>query len=148
MGTQGVYCNAHRSRDGCWVDASQVEQTPEGRLKLYVARHGHGTYPKVKHCWETRPGSLVLLKQSHTIGLLWPAPFAQPISRCSEGIADFSPCLIFLWLSYITAMQAGVWWRAGLMANDLTSDKGVVWEADTVYLLPQLKPQAGMSCIF
>lgn len=44
---QGVYCNAHRSRDGCWVDASEVERTPEGRLKLYVARHGHGTYPKV-----------------------------------------------------------------------------------------------------
>ena len=44
---QGVYCNAHRSRDGCWVDASQVERTVEGRLKIYVARHGHGTYPKV-----------------------------------------------------------------------------------------------------
>lgn len=44
---QGVYCNAHRSQDGCWVDSSQVERTVEGRLKIYVARHGHGTYPKV-----------------------------------------------------------------------------------------------------
>lgn len=26
------------------------------------------------------------------------------------------------------------------MANDLTSHKGAIWKADTVYLLPQLQP--------
>jgi hypothetical protein len=44
---QGVYCNAHRSYDGCWISADRVERTPEGRIKAYVARHGHGTYPQV-----------------------------------------------------------------------------------------------------
>ena len=37
-------------------------------------------------------------------------------------------------------VQGGVWWRAGVMANDLTSDRGAVWQADTVYLIPQLHP--------
>lgn len=75
---QAVYCNAHRSFDGCWVSADKVERTCEGRIKAYVARHGHGTYP-----------------------------------------------------------QAGIWWRAGCCANDLTSDKGPVWKASTVVLLPR-----------
>ena len=47
MTSQGVYFNAHRSRDGCWVAAEQLERTPQGRLKAYVALHGHGTYPTV-----------------------------------------------------------------------------------------------------
>ena len=44
---KGVYFNAHRSRDGCWAAAEQLERTPQGRLKAYVALHGHGTYPTV-----------------------------------------------------------------------------------------------------
>ena len=41
----GVYFHAHRNHDGCWVDASHIQLTPEGRPIAYVALHGHGTYP-------------------------------------------------------------------------------------------------------
>ncbi|KAL4425890.1 hypothetical protein ABPG75_009906 [Micractinium tetrahymenae] len=45
---QGVWYNAHRSRDGCWVAASQVPRCPAtGRISAFVALHGHGTYPAV-----------------------------------------------------------------------------------------------------
>ncbi|KAK9787511.1 hypothetical protein WJX73_007386 [Symbiochloris irregularis] len=42
---QGVWFNAHRPCDGCWLPAAQVERTASGRPIAYVARHGHGTYP-------------------------------------------------------------------------------------------------------
>ena len=44
---QGVWFNAHRPCDGCWLPAAQVERTESGRPIAYVARHGHGTYPHV-----------------------------------------------------------------------------------------------------
>lgn len=45
---QGVWFNAHRPWDGCWVPAHEVERTAEGRPIAYVALHGHGTYPHVR----------------------------------------------------------------------------------------------------
>ena len=46
---QGVWYNAHRPRDGTWVPAEKVE-LEAGRPVAYVAKHGHGTYPKVIGC--------------------------------------------------------------------------------------------------
>lgn len=42
-----MWYNAHRSRDGMWVEGRRVPRTPEGRPIAYVALHGHGTYPMV-----------------------------------------------------------------------------------------------------
>ncbi|PSC76524.1 2-Cys peroxiredoxin chloroplastic [Micractinium conductrix] len=42
----GVWFNAHRPRDGCWVPAREVRRDARsGRIAAYVALHGHGTYP-------------------------------------------------------------------------------------------------------
>ena len=43
------------------MNANSVERTVDGRLKLFVARHGHGTYPKVcaKPCQLPDPGDKV-----------------------------------------------------------------------------------------
>ena len=44
---QGVWYNAHRARDGAWLPAEAVDREPStGRLRMYVALHGHGTYPR------------------------------------------------------------------------------------------------------
>lgn len=40
----GVWYNAHRNHDGCWVPGSQVS-IEHGRLVSYIAKHGHGHYP-------------------------------------------------------------------------------------------------------
>eukprot|EP00890_Picochlorum_soloecismus_P001540 jgi/Picsp_1/2387/NSC_05849-R1_pre-mrna processing protein prp39 gb len=46
-GLIGVWYNAHRNRDGTWVAGPDVERDDEcGRLVSYVAKHGHGHYPK------------------------------------------------------------------------------------------------------
>ncbi|EFN60057.1 hypothetical protein CHLNCDRAFT_133315 [Chlorella variabilis] len=43
----GMWYNAHRCRDGCWVAGPQVPRDPQtGRVAAYVALHGHGTYPR------------------------------------------------------------------------------------------------------
>eukprot|EP00887_Chlorella_sp_A99_P004572 scaffold4.g4572.t1 len=42
----GIYFNAHRSRDGCWVPAEDVPLTADGRPIVFVAKHGHGCYPR------------------------------------------------------------------------------------------------------
>ena len=44
---QGVWFNAHRPRDGCWRSADDLQWSSCGRFKVFVARHGHGTYPDV-----------------------------------------------------------------------------------------------------
>lgn len=41
----GVWYNSHRNHDGSWVPGSEVE-IESGRLVSYVAKHGHGHYPK------------------------------------------------------------------------------------------------------
>ena len=46
--SQGVWFNAHRPRDGCWVAADKLEWSNSGRFRVYVAKHGHGTYPHVR----------------------------------------------------------------------------------------------------
>lgn len=46
-GLIGVWYNAHRSRDGTWVAGPDVERDGEhGRLVSYIAKHGHGHYPR------------------------------------------------------------------------------------------------------
>ncbi|KAI3429626.1 hypothetical protein D9Q98_005712 [Chlorella vulgaris] len=43
----GMWYNAHRSRDGCWVGGLEVPRDPaSGRVAAFVALHGHGTYPQ------------------------------------------------------------------------------------------------------
>ena len=43
----GVWYNAHRNHDGCWMAAAEVETDTEGgRLVSYIAKHGHGHYPR------------------------------------------------------------------------------------------------------
>ncbi|GAB4823799.1 hypothetical protein N2152v2_010845 [Parachlorella kessleri] len=41
----GMWYNAHRSRDGMWVEGSRVPRNEHGRPLAYVALHGHGVYP-------------------------------------------------------------------------------------------------------
>ncbi|KAK9838661.1 hypothetical protein WJX74_000956 [Apatococcus lobatus] len=44
---QGVWYNAHRARDGCWLPAGVADrEASTGRPRMYVALHGHGTYPR------------------------------------------------------------------------------------------------------
>jgi hypothetical protein len=80
-----MWYNSHRSRDGEWVAGDQVPRTSEGRPVAYVARHGHGTYPrpgtvlrhfflgndkcsKVGPTW--RPRNVVLLPNVHAASRL------------------------------------------------------------------------------
>jgi len=43
----GVWYNAHRPRDGEWSVGHKVPRDEvTGRIKAYVALHGHGTYPR------------------------------------------------------------------------------------------------------
>eukprot|EP01024_Parvocaulis_polyphysoides_P048831 TRINITY_DN467_c1_g1_i1.p1 TRINITY_DN467_c1_g1~~TRINITY_DN467_c1_g1_i1.p1 ORF type:complete len:437 (-),score=32.04 TRINITY_DN467_c1_g1_i1:393-1703(-) len=43
----GVWYNAHRSREGSWKSANQVAvDVTSGRISVYVALNGHGTYPE------------------------------------------------------------------------------------------------------
>ena len=43
----GVWYNAHRNHDGCWVAASEVDTSPDGhRICSFIAKHGHGHYPR------------------------------------------------------------------------------------------------------
>ena len=44
---QGVWYNAHRARDGAWLPAGVADrEASTGRPRMYVALHGHGTYPR------------------------------------------------------------------------------------------------------
>ena len=45
---QGVWYNSHRSIEGEWRPAHRTPRTPNGRPVAYVARCGHGTYPKAR----------------------------------------------------------------------------------------------------
>ncbi len=48
----GVWYNSHRSVDGMWVAASDVELDREsGRIASYVAASGHGHYPQAGRWW-------------------------------------------------------------------------------------------------
>ena len=41
--------HVHRNIEGEWVDADEVPRDPlDGRIIAYVARSGHGVYPKVR----------------------------------------------------------------------------------------------------
>lgn len=42
----GVWFNAHRPRDGGWTTGDAAPRLQGGRLLAYVARHGHGVYPR------------------------------------------------------------------------------------------------------
>ena len=44
----GMWYNAHRSRDGMWVEGRRVPRNQQGRPVAYVALHGHGVYPMVR----------------------------------------------------------------------------------------------------
>lgn len=65
---QGVWFNAHRPWDGCWVPAHEVERTAEGRPIAYVALHGHGTYP---HAGIIRRAMLFANDQCSACGPEW-----------------------------------------------------------------------------
>jgi len=45
-GLVGVWYNAHRNRDGTWVAGPDAERDECGRLVSYIAKHGHGHYPR------------------------------------------------------------------------------------------------------
>mmetsp|Transcript_21896 Transcript_21896/g.55735 ORF Transcript_21896/g.55735 Transcript_21896/m.55735 type:complete len:467 (-) Transcript_21896:396-1796(-) len=44
---QGVWYNSHRNCEGEWVEGAHVPRDPRtGRIKAFVARSGHGVYPR------------------------------------------------------------------------------------------------------
>ncbi|KAL6757473.1 hypothetical protein V8C86DRAFT_2623844, partial [Haematococcus lacustris] len=53
LALQGVWYNAHRSREGEWCPADQVprEEGPSRRIQAFVAINGHGVYPRVGRVW-------------------------------------------------------------------------------------------------
>lgn len=94
----GMWYNAHRSRDGMWVEGSRVRLTQEGRPIAYTALHGHGVYPMPgripRHffmgndlcsaggpVW--RPHTVVLLPPVHGPDQEVHAGHCSPSSRCT-----------------------------------------------------------------
>ena len=50
--TTGVWYNSHRSVDGMWVAAPDIDlDTESGRIASYVAASGHGHYPSTGRWW-------------------------------------------------------------------------------------------------
>jgi hypothetical protein len=45
-----VYCGAHGDRDGRWIDIKDIEKEGE-HLVFYIAKDGHGFYPKKGIYW-------------------------------------------------------------------------------------------------
>lgn len=57
LAPQGVWYNSHRNIEGEWRPAAKVPRDPHtGRLVAFVAKDGHGLYPKVGAGRDTREG--------------------------------------------------------------------------------------------
>eukprot|EP00884_Botryococcus_braunii_P015957 jgi/Botrbrau1/3044/Bobra.0070s0040.1 len=60
---QGAWFNSHRPCDGEWVASSRTAAVPGGPPIVYVAKHGHGTYPRPGNV----PASVRLCKRPHGV---------------------------------------------------------------------------------
>lgn len=131
---QGVWYNAHRSRDGCWVAAAQVRER--------AGQAGPGS----RHAGRpTRPAALLMTSMQlqgrrQALALLVPsqlqaAPSPAQVPRCptSGRIAAFVALH-----GHGTYPAVGRVFRHFFCGNDLCSAAGPAWRPRKVVLLPHV----------
>lgn len=160
----GVWYNAHRSRDGEWVAAEKVPRRRDsGRILAYVARHGHGTYPRVRGRGRRAGGRCPALRawggpateagrppRGEREILVWGAAMLRALRPARRGQMRRTARAMLPGLSFGAPLpplpmptnpapgctQVGTIPRLFGFGNDHTSDRGPVWDPERVVLLP------------